>query len=118
MCRRRTIAAGDHLHVSAYAIFHGARAAIDDLLRRAGDAGVPVSVDAASTAPLRAFGVGDFLAWLPTGLLFANADEATLLAGTSDPEDAARTLGRRTGAAIVKIGAQGSVWSDGTRRRA
>jgi ribokinase len=74
-----------------------------------------VSVDAASAAPLRAFGVPAFLDWLPRCLLFANLDEATLLAGTTDPPAAAQVLGSRCGEAIVKLGAAGAIWSDGVR---
>jgi ribokinase len=104
------------LHVSAYAVFlDGARTAVDAAIARASALGVPVSVDAASAAPLRAFGVPAFLDWLPRCLLFANLDEATLLAGTTDPPAAAQVLGSRCGEAIVKLGAAGAIWSDGVR---
>ena len=110
------LAAGARLHVSAYALFNpGSRGAVDALVARAVTADVPVSVDAASAAPLRDFGPEEFLRWLPSGaLLFANLDEAEVLAGSGAAEDLARTLGSRSGAAIVKCGADGAVWSDGT----
>jgi sugar/nucleoside kinase (ribokinase family) len=110
------ITADIHLHVSAYAVFlDGARRAVDAAVAHASAAGVPVSVDAASAAPLRAFGVAAFLDWLPRCLLFANLDEARLLADTADPPDAAQMLGARCGEVIVKLGADGAVWSDGAR---
>jgi sugar/nucleoside kinase (ribokinase family) len=105
-----------HLHVSAYAVFlPGARAAVDAAIADISAAGGTVSVDAASAAPLREFGVAEFLDWLPRCLLFANLDEATLLAGTADPVGAAQVLGERCGEVIVKLGPRGAVWSDGTR---
>ena len=110
------VTAGTALHVSAYAAFlPGARAAVDEAIAQAVATGVPVSVDAASVAPLRDFGTDAFLDWLPRGVLFANHDEAALLAGTTDPTDAARTLAARSGEAVVKLGARGAVWSDGVR---
>lgn len=48
-------------------------------------------------------------------LLFANRDEALTLTGRRDLSAAARELGRRHGAAVVKGGADGAVWSDGAR---
>ena len=65
------------LHVSGYAVFHGrgrGRGAGRD--GRAPDGRRPVSVDAASAAPLHAFGAERFLDWLGRALLFANDDEA------------------------------------------
>lgn len=108
------LAAGCHLHVSGYALFHpvsGAAAAA--ALREARELGCPVSIDAASAAPLRALGTPAFFAAVVPALLFANAAEAAVLAGTTDVEAAARSLGRRCGEAIVKCGADGAIWSDG-----
>ena len=47
-------------------------------------------------------------------LLFANTDEATVLTGSPDAAAAAQALAVRCGHAIVKRGAAGAVWSDGT----
>lgn len=106
--------AGTRLHLSGYALFHDdARAAALRTLSAARSAGSAVSVDAASSAPLRDYGAERFLDDVGSCLLFANADEAAVLAGTTDPDDAVRTLGLRTGAAIVKLGARGARWSDG-----
>jgi ribokinase len=102
------------LHVSGYALFRDrARSAALASLRAARAAGRPVSVDAASAAPLRNYGAERFLDEVAPCLLFANRDEAAVLAGTDDLETAVRTLGRRCGEAIVKLGVDGACWSDG-----
>lgn len=108
------LAADDHLHVSGYALFHpDACAAALDALRAARTAGATVSIDAASAAPLRAFGPRRFLDTVAPALLFANLDEAAVLTGTRDAEVAVLRLGKRCGEAIVKHGASGAAWSDG-----
>jgi sugar/nucleoside kinase (ribokinase family) len=104
----------DHLHVSGYALFRDAsRDRVLDALARARFAGCSVSVDAASSAPLRDFGARRFLDAVAPALLFANVAEAAVFAGTRDVESAARLLGLRCGEAVVKCGAEGAVWSDG-----
>jgi ribokinase len=110
-----TLATGDHLHVSGYAFFHPAAFAAASLaLHAAHDAGCSSSIDAASAAPLSGFGPDAFLdALVAPILLFANADEAMVLAGTAEVDAAARALGARCGEAIVKCGSAGAVWSDG-----
>jgi sugar/nucleoside kinase (ribokinase family) len=72
-------------------------------------------VDAASAAPLRSYGPARFLDLVSPALLFSNADEAAVFTGTADLDAAAGALGRRCGEAIVKCGADGAVWSDGTQ---
>lgn len=116
------VAPGDHVHVSAYALFNtGARPAADGLVSLARAAGATVSVDAASSAPLTGFGPSAFLDWVAGAaegvLLFANQDEAFVLAGDHGGgavPGAARVLGARCGEVIVKCGRDGAVWSDGT----
>ena len=110
------LAAGDHVHVSGYALFHPAsRAAAVAAMLAARAAGCSASIDAASAAPLRGFGPEAFLDAVPAPIvLFANDDEAAVLSSTRDIEAAARALGRRCGEAIVKCGVDGAVWSDGT----
>ena len=103
-----------HLHLSGYTLLGGARAAGLHALELARSAGMTISVDAASVAPLRA--AGDFIHWIGTGLtLLANRDEAELLAGTVDAEAAVLGLAARVGTAVVKLGAGGALWSDGAR---
>jgi sugar/nucleoside kinase (ribokinase family) len=108
------LTADDHLHVSGYALFHErARSAALDAIGAARSAGAAVSVDAASSAPLREFGPRRFLDAVAPALLFANLDEAAVFAGTRDADSAALALGLRCGEAVVKCGAAGAVWSDG-----
>lgn len=108
-----SFAPGEHLHVSGYALFGGARAAAQHALAAARAAGMTVSVGAASSGPLRAVGAAAFLDWIGTDLLlFANRDEAEVLTGRADSADAARALATRVGRAIVTCGADGAVYAD------
>jgi ribokinase len=106
---------GDHLHVSGYALFHErSAAAVGAAISAARAAGCAVSVDAASSAPLRTFGPERFLDAIAPALLFANCDEATALTDSGDAAEAAQRLGVRCGEAVVKCGSDGAVWSDGS----
>lgn len=110
------LTAGDHLHVSGYALFHPeARAAALCAVIAARSLELPLSVDAASAAPLRRYGAQRFLDDVSPALLFANRDEAAVLADTADEEAAVRALALRCGQAIVKCGADGALWSDGSQ---
>jgi len=76
--------------------------------------GWSIAVDAASAAPLVEAGGDTFLDWIGTGvLLFANDEEAGVLVGHAC-EAAATTLGARCGQTVVKRGASGALWSDGS----
>lgn len=114
------LTAGTHLHLSGYSLLDaGSRPAARAVLDRAVAAGCAVSVDASSSAPLRAAGPRRFLSWLPPGtLLFANHAEATVLTGQAEAAEAALALGIRCGEAVVKRGPAGAVWSDGREVRA
>ena len=108
-------APGRHLHLSAYSLFHDGRDAALRALELARGAGMSISVDAASSAPLAAFGASRF-ADLVGGdlLLLANQDEAGVLTGVEDPHVGVTVLGARFSAAVVKLGADGALWSDGS----
>ena len=99
-----------HLHLSGYALLRPAsRAAARALLGAARAAGLGVSVDPASAAPLAAAGAQAFLGW--TGaidLLLPNRDELAALGG--DP--AALIPPARE--VVVTLGAAGARWTDGT----
>lgn len=104
---------GGHLHLSGYTL-------LDARPRRAGlvaldaarAAGCTISVDPASTEPLRQYGVDRFLADTePATLLLPNAAEARLLTGCADVEEAARTLAGRYPVVAVKLGAEGALWA-------
>ena len=106
---------GRHLHLSAYQFFDARSAVASESLRRARAAGMTISVDAASAAPLARIGAEAFFDLVGGDvLLFANADEAHVLTGRTDPETAAAQLAARLGRAIVKCGRDGAVWADAT----
>lgn len=94
--------AGDILHVSGYALLRpGSRAAALEAIERARDAGMKVSVDPASAAPLAKDPV--FLQRIaPVDLLLPNADEAAV-------------LGPQIGVpeVVIKFGSGGASWTDG-----
>jgi sugar/nucleoside kinase (ribokinase family) len=72
--------------------------------------GLSISIDPASTGPLREFGVDRFLLeTVPVGLIIPNRDEALLLTGAQTPERAAEELSERYGTAVVKLGPEGAL---------
>ena len=109
-------AAGDHLHVSGYALLRDSRDAALHAMARAGTAGMTISVGAASAAPLELLGASAFLAMLPaSAVLFANEKEAGVLAGTDAPAvDLARGLSGDGREVVVTAGSGLAAWSDGT----
>jgi ribokinase len=77
-------------------------------------AGCTVSIDPASTGPLAVYGVDRWLAdTAGATLLLPNAEEARLLTGCGDPEDAARALAARYPVVAVKLGPDGALWASG-----
>ncbi|MGR7026548.1 carbohydrate kinase family protein [Geodermatophilus sp. URMC 62] len=107
---------GEHLHVSGYTLLHERpRTAGLAALAAARAAGCTVSVDPASTGPLRAHGVDRWLAdTAGVDLVLPNADEARLLSGCADVGAAARALAGRHRAVAVTLGADGALWAAGT----
>jgi sugar/nucleoside kinase (ribokinase family) len=104
-----------HLYVSGYTLLDPRpRAAGLRALQDAAAAGCTVSVDPASTGPLARYGVDRWLAdTAGATLLLPNADEARLLAGCRDAEDAARALAARYPVVAVKLGPEGALWASG-----
>ncbi|WP_375499294.1 carbohydrate kinase family protein [uncultured Jatrophihabitans sp.] len=104
----------DALYVSGYALLGaGSRPFALEAMRIARERGWPIVVDAASAAPLQTD--PDFLARLGRDVLvLANSDEALVLTELDDAAAAAQSLALRTGTAVVKRGAAGAVWSDGS----
>ena len=111
-----TVPPGGHLHLSGYTLLDpGPRTAGLAAMTAAVAAGCTVSVDPASTGPLRDYGVDRWLAdTSPATVLLPNADEARLLTGCADPMDAARALAARHPVVAVSLGADGAVWAAGT----
>ena len=93
---------GDVLHVSGYSLMRpGSRMAALTAIERAREAGMRISVDPASAAPLAQDPV--FLARVaPVDLLMPNADEAAVLGPQIDVPEL-----------VVKFGAAGATWTDG-----
>ena len=104
-----------HLHLAGYALLHpGSRPAARALLAAAHAAGLGVSVDPSSAAPLQRAGAAAFLEWVGgIDLLVPNRDEAAALTGMPDPRGAARALSAHVREVVVKLGAQGALWTDG-----
>jgi sugar/nucleoside kinase (ribokinase family) len=110
------IAGASHIHLSGYSFFAPSpREAVLDAVRRAG--GKPFSVDPASAEFLRETGADTFLAWTKgASILFPNAEEAAILAGSEDPETQCARLGERYPLIVVKRGAAGAEAAQGARR--
>jgi len=84
------------------------------MLAAARAAGVSVSVDPSSAAPVQRAGAAAFLEWVGgVDLLVPNRDEAAVLTGMPDPRGAARALTAHVREVVVKLGAQGALWTDG-----
>ena len=101
-----------HVHVSGYPLLDPAsRGAGLRALAAARGHGLSTSVDAASAGPLRRAGAA-FLDWVRgVDLILANADEAAVLAGGSDPVAQSRALATVAVRAVVKRGPAGAVWA-------
>ncbi|UQX90151.1 carbohydrate kinase family protein [Jatrophihabitans telluris] len=105
------LAPDDWLHVSAYPLLRPAtNTAVRAVLLEAERRGLPISIDAASAAPLLAAGAAEFLSWLPhRSLLIANADEARSLTGLHSATASAEALATGVGAVVIKLGSTGAV---------
>ena len=105
------LVSADHLHVAGYALLRpGSRPAARAAISRAVGHGMTVSVDPSSAALLSP----EFLDHADGArLLLPNADEAQMLSGERDPEQAAKTLAGRFGEVVVTLGAKGALWTDG-----
>jgi ribokinase len=106
---------GGHVYVSGYTLLDPRpRVAGLRAIQDAAATGCTISVDPASTGPLARYGVDRWLADTAAAtLLLSNADEARLLTGCRDAEDAARALAARYPVAIVKLGPDGALWASG-----
>jgi len=107
--------AGDHLHVSGYALLRDSRDAALHAMAEAAERGMTISVGAASSAPLELLGAADFLPMVPDGaLLFANEKEAAVLAsGAGEASDVAARLAVAGREAVVTAGSGQAAWSNG-----
>ncbi|MEU5094188.1 sugar kinase [Streptomyces sp. NPDC020996] len=99
------------LHLSGYLLFsEPSRALVAAALRSARARGVPVSLDPASAGFLTRLGVDRFLRLVEgVDVLLPSRDEACLLTGLPDPEDAAVKLSRHVPLVVAKQGADGAL---------
>jgi sugar/nucleoside kinase (ribokinase family) len=105
---------GGHLHVSGYTLLNeGSRPAALAAIGHAEQAGMSVSVDGASSAPLERIGAEPFLQMTsgPTTLLLVNGEQARALTGRDQPEQAARSLTAWYPQVVIKLGGDGAMFS-------
>ena len=109
--------AGSHLHISGYTLLNeGSREAALAAFAHAQRAGMTVSVDAASRAPVERAGAEPFLQMSNgASLLFVNAAEAAVLTGREDPEQAARVLNAWYPQVVLKMDVDGALLYSGGR---
>jgi sugar/nucleoside kinase (ribokinase family) len=110
------IASASHISLSGYSFFAPSpRAAVLEIMRRAGDK--PISVDPGSAEFLREVGADTFLAWTRGAtILFPNQEEAAVLAGSTDPETQRARLAKHYPIVVIKRGAAGAEAIEGGRR--
>jgi sugar/nucleoside kinase (ribokinase family) len=103
---------GCHLHVSGYTLLNtGSRQATLAAISMARRAGMTISVDGASSAPLERAGAEPFLQMTNGAtLLFVNAEQGRVLTGRSEPEQAARVLNAWYPHVVMKLAAQGALF--------
>jgi sugar/nucleoside kinase (ribokinase family) len=110
------IASASHISLSGYSFFAPSpRAAVLDVMRRAAEKSI--SVDPASAEFLREVGADNFLAWTQGAeILFPNEEEATVLAGSTDPDTQCARLAALYPLVVIKRGAAGADAAQGTDR--
>jgi sugar/nucleoside kinase (ribokinase family) len=103
---------GCHLHVSGYTMLNqGSRQATLAAISMARRAGMTISVDGASSAPLERTGAEPFLQMTNGAtLLFVNAAQGRVLTGRSEPEQAARVLNAWYPHVVMKLSDQGALF--------
>ena len=103
---------GCHLHVSGYTLLNtGSRQATLAAISLARRAGMTISVDGASSAPLERVGAEPFLQMTNGAvLLFVNADQGRVLTGRPEPEQAARVLNAWYPHVVMKLADQGALF--------
>lgn len=91
------------------------RHAVQWLAGEAAARGIALAVDAASVGFLREVGPRSFLDWTEgAATIFANVEEASLLAGTGDLDGQMVALGARYERVVIKRGRAGAALGDGS----
>ncbi|MCG5219573.1 sugar kinase [Streptosporangium sp. KLBMP 9127] len=114
---RDLFTSGTHLHLSGYTLINeGSREAGQTALEFARRAGMSISIDSSSSAPLERTGAESFLEWTHGAkLLFANADQAKVLTGRDDPAAAAKVLTAWFPQVVIKMNTDGALWYTNNR---
>ena len=104
--------AGAHLHLSGYTLLNeGSRQAALHTLNLARQTQMSASIDGGSSSPLKRVGAEPFLEWTQGArLMFLNAEQAEVLTGRDEPEQAARVLTAWYPQVVIKMGAEGAMW--------
>ena len=113
----QALAGASWLHVTGYSFFHHDHAEVmSAFVTEAAHRGVGVMVDASSSGFLEDFGPERFLDLIaPARVLRCNEQEAQILSGSVDVDDAIAMLATRFPSVIVTRGAKGAVvWEDGS----
>lgn len=107
-----------HLHVSGYTILDPhTREVASRLLEVAAEFGVTTSVDVCSVGPLREVGAEDFTEIAHrAATIFANEEEALVLAGAPDFDEAVEILARSWSEVVVTRGSRGAQALHGGQR--
>jgi ribokinase len=100
-----------HLHLSAYPLLRDETAsAVVEILNRARNRGMTISVDPASSSPILEFGPEKLLSELgEIDFIFPDQQEATALTGFLDSSKAANALLPFAQTVVVKLGAAGAL---------
>jgi len=114
---RDLLTPGSHLHVSGYTLLNaGSRQAVLASMSYAKRAGMTISVDGASSAPLGRVGAEPFLQFTDGAtLIFVNPAQGQVLTGREDPNQAARVLNAWYPHVVMKLGADGAMMYAGGR---
>jgi len=106
------------LHISGYALFsERPRLAVLDLMARAKQRDIMVTVDPGSMGFLLEIGPENFLDWTKgAAICFPNEDEAAVLTASLDPDEQYRKLAGYYDLTVIKRGAKGAEIVDATGR--
>jgi sugar/nucleoside kinase (ribokinase family) len=103
-----------HLHVASYFLQTALQPGLPDLFRRAHSLSVTTSLDTNWDPSGNWKGIMDLLPLVD--IFLPNAAEACAITGFEDIEGAAVELGKHTGIAAIKLGAQGALGVQGKRQ--
>lgn len=112
------VTGGNLLHLTGYSFFwEETRRTALATLAMARERSIPVSVDAASAAPLREYGPDRFLTEVAAvQYFFCNIDEGRVLTNRQDPVDVLEALAARFPVVGLKLGPLGSICAKGRLR--